>query len=80
MRDATNEALNKVVQDLLNIPGGADMKMSMDMSALIAHVGSIESDLHDCVNELCYQCGQYKTAHLGSCNGCRWLKVKEGFR
>ena len=80
MRDATNEAMNKVVQDLLNIPGGADMKLSMDMSALIALVGGIESDLHDCVNELCYQCGQYKTAHLGSCNGCRWLAVKEGFR
>ena len=80
MRDATNEALNKVVQDLLNIPGGADMKLSMDMSALIAHVGSIESDLHDCVNELCYKCGQYKTAHLGSCDGCRLKAVKEGFR
>lgn len=38
------------------------------------------STLKDCVNELCYQCGQYKTAHLGSCNGCRWLAVKEGFR
>ena len=80
MRDATNEAMNKVVQDLLNIPGGADMKLSMDMTALIAHVGSIESDLHDCVNELCYRCGQYREAHNGACNGCRWLAVKEGFR
>ena len=80
MRDATNEALNKVVQDLLNIPGGADMKLSTDVSALIAHIGSVESDLHDCVNELCYQCGQYKEAHNGACNGCRWLAVKEGFR
>ena len=80
MRKEANDLLNKVVQDLLNIQGGADLKLSTDMSALIAHVGSIESDLHDCVNELCYQCGQYKTAHLGSCDGCRWLKVKEEFR
>ena len=29
-------------------------------------------DLLDCRNELCLRCGSYKTAHLGSCNGCRW--------
>ena len=29
-------------------------------------------DLKDCRNELCYKCGEYKTAHLGSCDGCRW--------
>ena len=79
MRDATNEALNKVVQDLLNIPGGADMKLSMDMSALIAHVGSIESDLHDCVNELCLRCGSYHEEHNGACDGCRWLKPRRGW-
>lgn len=31
-----------------------------------------ESDFRDCRNELCLRCGQYKTAHLGSCDGCRW--------
>lgn len=30
------------------------------------------SDFRDCRNELCLQCGQYKTAHLGSCDDCRW--------
>ena len=30
--------------------------------------------LADCRNELCQRCGQYKTAHLGSCDGCRWKK------
>lgn len=33
------------------------------------------SELRDCRNELCLRCGQYKTAHLGSCNGCRWKDV-----
>ena len=80
MRKETNEALNKVVQDLLIIPGGTDMKLSTDMSELIALVGNTESDLHDCVNEMCYLCGNYKTEHMGSCNGCRWKAVKEGFR
>lgn len=33
------------------------------------------SDFRDCRNELCLRCGQYKTSHLGSCNGCRWEKI-----
>ena len=33
------------------------------------------SELRDCRNELCLRCGSYKTAHLGSCNGCRWKDV-----
>ena len=32
-------------------------------------------DLKDCRNELCLKCGEYKTAHLGSCDGCRWKDV-----
>ena len=41
---------------------------------------NIMSELNDCVNELCLKCGNYRTQHLGSCNGCRWKAVKEGFR
>ena len=80
MRKETNDLLNKVVQDLLNIQGGADLKLSTDMSELIAHIGSIESDLKDCVNELCLKCGAYHESYLGACDGCRWKAVKEGFR
>ena len=35
-------------------------------------------DYKTCVNELCYECGQYKTEPLGSCADCRWLKVRRG--
>lgn len=34
--------------------------------------------LKDCVNELCYRCGDYKEEHLGRCNGCRWKAVRCG--
>ena len=34
--------------------------------------------LKDCVNELCYQCGQYKNEHLGACDGCRWKGLRSG--
>lgn len=32
----------------------------------------LKTNLKDCVNELCYQCGQYRHEHLGACDGCRW--------
>ena len=34
-----------------------------------------ESELHLCKNELCLQCGDYKRAHLGACDDCRWRNV-----
>ena len=33
---------------------------------------TLEREFRDCRNELCLRCGEYKTAHLGYCNGCRW--------
>ena len=29
-------------------------------------------ELETCRNELCLHCGQYKEAHKGACDGCRW--------
>jgi hypothetical protein len=37
-----------------------------------AKIERLERELRDCRNELCLRCGDYKTKHLGSCNGCRW--------
>ena len=80
MRKETNDALNDVIKDLTNIPGGTDQKLSMDMMVLVNVITNADSDFHDAVNELCYTCGAYKRAHEGACNGCRWKTVKEGFQ
>lgn len=29
-------------------------------------------ELRLCRDELCLQCGDYKLAHKGACDGCRW--------
>ena len=42
---------------------------------LLQRVEELKKENEAMRNELCCQCGKYKTAHLGSCNGCRW---KEG--
>lgn len=39
-------------------------------------VAGVESDLRDCVNELCLRCGIYREEHLGACNDCRWKEVR----
>jgi hypothetical protein len=31
-----------------------------------------EAELRQCRNELCFLCGNYKNAHKGACDGCRW--------
>ena len=48
----------------------------VDMGIRIAN---LENCLRDAVNELCGRCGQYKTEFMGTCDHCRWKKVKEGF-
>ena len=80
MRKETNDAISEIVKDLTEMPGGTGQKISMDMMNLVSVVSGTESDLYDCVNELCLKCGQYKRANDGACDDCRWLKVKEGFR
>lgn len=37
-----------------------------------ADMAKLQSDLRDCRNELCLKCGEYKMAHKGACDGCRW--------
>ena len=79
MKKETNDALSAVVKDLTDLPGGTDRDVSMHMLQLVSVISNTESDLKDCVNELCLQCGKYREQHLGACDGCRWKEVKDGF-
>lgn len=79
MRKETNEALNAIIKDLTELPGGTDVQISMHAMELISAITGTESDLHDCVNELCLKCGSYHESYAGACDGCRWKTVKEGF-
>ena len=80
MRKATNEALNEMIKDLTDLPGGTDFEVSLHAMNLISAITDAESDLKDCVNELCFKCGKYHESYLGACDGCRWNEVKVSFR
>ena len=40
-----------------------------------AAITELYDSLTDCRNELCERCGQYKLAHKGTCDGCRWKEM-----
>ena len=35
-------------------------------------ITEMKSALKDCRNELCLKCGDYRMAHKGACDECRW--------
>lgn len=50
--------------------------MKYTIGMLLAEMRKANSELKDAVNELCLKCGDYKTEHLGTCDGCRWKEVR----
>ena len=54
-------------------------KLKQNETVPAEDVLALLKDYKDCVNELCYECGQYKQEHEGACAGCRWLKVRRGW-
>lgn len=59
----------------MNIPSSDKMALLGVITAIGYKCEKLSEDLRVCRNELCLHCGQYKTRHLGSCNGCRWDKA-----
>lgn len=41
-------------------------------SSLMAANEKLAADRKALINELCQNCGKYKHAHAGACDGCRW--------
>ena len=38
----------------------------------LAMIFRLRSELKNCRNELCMKCGNYKEAHIGACDDCRY--------
>ena len=35
-------------------------------------IEALQKELRNCRDELCLKCGNYRDAHKGACNGCRY--------
>ena len=50
-------------------------RLRMALAAACKERDEARKELHEAKNELCYKCGNYRGAHNGACNGCRWEKA-----
>ena len=50
-------------------------RLRMALAAACKERDEARKELAAMRNELCYLCGNYREAHNGACDGCRWKKA-----
>ena len=53
-------------------------RLRMALAAACKERDELKKELADMRNELCCKCGNYREAHNGACDGCRWNGVSDG--
>ena len=49
-------------------------RLRMALASACKERDELKKQLHEAKNELCCKCGNYREAHNGACDGCRWKK------
>ena len=49
-------------------------ELRMALAAACKERDEARKQLHEAKNELCCKCGNYREAHNGACDGCKWKK------
>ena len=65
----------RIVRDLdvgFAVSAGINQARAKLCAEAATAIRDLRRDLKDCRNELCLKCGDYKLAHKGACDGCRW--------
>ena len=50
-------------------------RLRMALASACKERDESRKELHEAKNELCCKCGNYREAHNGACDGCRWKKA-----
>ena len=50
-------------------------KLRMALASSCKERDEARKELHEAKNELCCKCGNYREAHNGACDGCRWKEA-----
>ena len=53
-------------------------RLRMALASACKERDEAKSELTAMRNELCCKCGNYREAHNGACDGCRWNGVSDG--
>ena len=67
----------EIIETVDNLKNTAEELKTM-IAECETKISMLQMNLRDCRNELCLKCGNYKNAHNGACNGCRWLDEWRG--
>ena len=52
-------------------------KLRMALASACKERDELKKELAAMRNELCYKCGNYREAHNGACDGCRWKEAAQ---
>ena len=63
-----NAALRRHIENLTD----AQAVVVKEFETKLEELHEAKSELNAMRNELCCKCGNYKQAHNGACDGCRW--------
>ena len=69
------------MEDLKALTEGAECtwdyidRLRMALVSACKERDELKKELAAMRNELCYKCGNYREAHNGACDGCRWKEA-----
>ena len=52
-------------------------RLRMALASACKERDEARKELHEAKNELCCKCGNYREAHNGACDGCRWKEAAQ---
>ena len=52
-------------------------RLRMALASACKERDELKKQLHEAKNELCCKCGNYREAHNGACDGCRWKEAAQ---
>ena len=50
-------------------------RLRMALASACKERDELKKEMDAMRNELCYKCGNYREAHNGACDGCRWKEA-----
>lgn len=64
--------MSDVVGRVIPVERKSNDEMLKTIVGDLAQIFRLRKELKNCRNELCLKCGNYKEAHKGACDGCRY--------
>ena len=52
-------------------------RLRMALASACKERDELKKELDAMRNELCFKCGNYREAHNGACDGCRWKEAAQ---